>query len=114
MDRRVALEIGRNAATEGRDIEAPERVAFEGELAPVGRKPQLPAGCQVYRNAWAWDQAASWKNPGHEQSDGCLRCHKRSMRTEDREQVSNDCETCHVVLAEAEENPDILSVLNPE
>ncbi len=51
---------------------------------------------------------------GHEQSDGCLRCHRRSMRTADRKQVSNDCETCHVVLAEEEENPDILSVLNAE
>ena len=35
-------------------------------------------------------------------------------RTEDREQVSNDCDTCHIVLAEEEEDPDILSVLNPE
>ena len=51
---------------------------------------------------------------GHEQSDGCFRCHKRSMRTADREQVSDDCENCHVLLAEEEENPDILSVLNPE
>ena len=62
-------------------------------------------------NVW-WDTYPD--HIGHEQSDGCLRCHKRSMRTEDREQVSNDCDTCHVVLAEEEENPDILSVLNPE
>ena len=59
-----------------------------------------------------WDVYAD--HIGHEQSDGCLRCHKRSMRTADREQVSNDCETCHIVLAEEEENPDILSVLNLE
>jgi nitrate/TMAO reductase-like tetraheme cytochrome c subunit len=51
---------------------------------------------------------------GHEQSDGCFRCHKRSMRTEDREQVSNDCDTCHVLLAEEEEDPDIMSVLRPD
>jgi hypothetical protein len=51
---------------------------------------------------------------GHEQSEGCFRCHKRSMRTADREQVSDDCETCHVLLAEEEEIPDIMSVLNPE
>ncbi|MBT8080901.1 MAG: NapC/NirT family cytochrome c [Gammaproteobacteria bacterium] len=51
---------------------------------------------------------------GHEQSDGCFRCHKRSMRTAEREQVSDDCENCHILLAEEEENPDIVSVLNPE
>lgn len=61
-------------------------------------------------NLW-WDTYPN--HIGHEQSDGCLRCHKRSMRTEDREQVSNECETCHIVLAEKEENPDILSILNP-
>ncbi len=51
---------------------------------------------------------------GHEQSDGCFRCHRRSMRTADREQISDDCENCHVLLAEEEENPDIMSVLRPE
>jgi hypothetical protein len=60
-------------------------------------------------NVW-WDTYPN--HIGHEQSDGCFRCHKRSMRTEDREQVSNDCDTCHVVLAEEEEDPDIMSVLS--
>jgi hypothetical protein len=36
------------------------------------------------------------------------------MRTEDREQVVNDCDTCHVLLAEEEENPDIMSVLRTD
>ena len=51
---------------------------------------------------------------GHKQSDGCFRCHTRRMRSEDREQISNDCETCHVVLADGEEDPHILQVLNSE
>jgi hypothetical protein len=51
---------------------------------------------------------------GHEQSDGCLRCHKRSMRTAEREQISDDCDNCHIVLAEEEENPDFLSLLKSE
>ena len=51
---------------------------------------------------------------GHEQSAGCFRCHTRSMRTEDRVQISNDCDTCHVVLAEGEEDPEFLSALRPE
>lgn len=51
---------------------------------------------------------------GHEQSAGCFRCHARKMRTEDRQQIKNDCDTCHVLLADEEENPNILKVLNPE
>ena len=62
-------------------------------------------------NVW-WDTYPD--HIGHEQSDGCARCHKRSMRTEDREQISDDCDICHIVLAEEEENPDFIAVLNPE
>ena len=50
---------------------------------------------------------------GHQNSDGCFRCHGRRLRTEDREQISRDCDTCHTVLAEREENPAILTQLNP-
>ena len=51
---------------------------------------------------------------GHDQSPGCERCHTRKMRTAEREQISNDCDTCHVVLAEEEENPQILTSLSSE
>lgn len=59
-------------------------------------------------NVW-WDTYPN--HIGHVQSDGCFRCHKRSMRTENRTQISNDCDSCHVLLAEKEEDPDIMSVL---
>jgi len=59
-------------------------------------------------NVW-WD--AYPNHIGHEQSPGCGRCHARSMRTEDREQITSDCDTCHIVLAEKEEDPDIIAVL---
>jgi len=51
---------------------------------------------------------------GHEQSPGCERCHTRRMRTADRVEISSDCDNCHVLLAEEEENPHILTVLSPE
>ena len=51
---------------------------------------------------------------GHDQSPGCERCHTRRMRTAEREQVSDDCDNCHVVLAEEEENPEFLTLLDPE
>ena len=62
-------------------------------------------------NVW-WDTYPN--HIGHEQSDGCFRCHRRSMRTKERVQISDDCDNCHVLLAEEEENPDIMSVLRPE
>jgi hypothetical protein len=83
------------------DIEAAANAL--GDVYSVNIFPQM--------NVW-WDTYPN--HIGHEQSDGCFRCHKRSMRTEDREQVSNDCENCHILLAEEEENPNIMSVLNPE
>ena len=62
-------------------------------------------------NVW-WDTYPD--HIGHEQSDGCARCHKRSMRTAEREQISDDCDICHLVLAEEEENPDLLAALEKE
>jgi len=62
-------------------------------------------------NVW-WDTYPN--HIGHEQSDGCTRCHNRKMRTEDREQIRNDCDLCHLVLAEEEENPDLVTMLQSE
>ena len=62
-------------------------------------------------NVW-WDTYPN--HIGHEQSPGCERCHTRGMRTAEREQISDDCENCHVLLAEEEEDPHILSILSPE
>ena len=89
-------------ATERAD-EIAAAAATLGDIYSVNIFPQM--------NVW-WDTYPN--HIGHEQSDGCFRCHRRSMRTADRKQVSNDCDTCHVLLAEKEENPDIMSVLRPE
>ncbi len=43
---------------------------------------------------------------GHETSEGCFRCHGRRLRTEDRQMISRDCDICHAVLVEEEENAD--------
>ena len=51
---------------------------------------------------------------GHEESPGCFRCHNKRLRTADRVEISRDCETCHVLLSEEEENPHILTTLNPD
>lgn len=62
-------------------------------------------------NVW-WDTYPN--HIGHEQSPGCERCHAKKMRTAERVEISSDCDNCHVLLAEEEENPHILTVLSPE
>jgi len=74
-----------------------------GDAYSVNVFPQMQVWWDTYPN-----------HIGHEQSDGCTRCHNRRMRTPDRVQIRDDCDICHVVLAEEEENPDFLTVLNPE
>jgi len=89
------------AAERGDDIATVATVL--GDIYSVNIFPQMNVWWDVYPN-----------HIGHEQSDGCFRCHRRSMRTADREQVSDDCENCHILLAEEEKNPDIMSILRPE
>ena len=86
-----------DVAAEKADLIAAAGTAL-GDIYSVNIFPQMEVWWDTYPN-----------HIGHEQSDGCFRCHKRSMRTEDREQVSNDCETCHQLLAEEEESPQIFS-----
>jgi hypothetical protein len=50
---------------------------------------------------------------GHEASPGCFRCHDEEHTTAEGETISQDCYTCHSLLAMEEEDPQILSDLNP-
>ena len=48
---------------------------------------------------------------GHQVSDGCFRCHDDEHATADGEVISQDCSTCHALLAMEEEDPEILAML---
>ncbi|HYN23170.1 MAG TPA: NapC/NirT family cytochrome c [Thermoanaerobaculia bacterium] len=48
---------------------------------------------------------------GHERAPGCFRCHDDQHATSDGRAISQDCSTCHGLLAMQEENPEILSSL---
>jgi nitrate/TMAO reductase-like tetraheme cytochrome c subunit len=50
---------------------------------------------------------------GHQNNPGCFRCHDDLHKTEAGETISQDCGTCHSLLAMDEENPEILSQLKP-
>jgi len=73
-----------------------------GDIYSVNVFPQM----QVWWNTYP-------EHIGHETSDGCYRCHGKRLRTAERENISRDCDVCHSVLAEEEEDPEILRQLNP-
>jgi hypothetical protein len=50
---------------------------------------------------------------GHTDFPGCFRCHDDEHATEDGETISQDCSTCHTLLAMEEENPEVLDMLQP-
>ena len=50
-------------------------------------------------------------NIGHTDSPGCFRCHDGSHQTKAGQDISQDCNSCHSLLAMDEENPKILQEL---
>jgi len=50
---------------------------------------------------------------GHEAYPGCFRCHNDEHEAADGTVISQDCDTCHTLLAYEEENPEILATLQP-
>jgi hypothetical protein len=42
---------------------------------------------------------------GHQESDGCFRCHTPTMVADDGEWVTDDCTVCHSILANDEADP---------
>jgi len=50
-------------------------------------------------------------NLGHTDFPGCFRCHDGNHASPDGRTISNDCATCHDLLAVGEKDPKILSEL---
>ena len=104
----ITAELGKFYADNYPDIAESQAGAIDtasqalGDIYSVNVFPQM----QVWWNTYP-------EHIGHETSEGCFRCHGRRLRTEDREQISQDCDVCHTVLAEEEETPSILDLLNP-
>ncbi len=48
---------------------------------------------------------------GHQQSPGCMRCHGSELRDEQGAGISEDCNTCHVLIARGEQEPKTLALL---
>ena len=62
--------------------------------------PNMKVGWGTYPN-----------NIGHEDFPGCFRCHDDSHKRADGTTITQDCSTCHTMLAQDESNPKVLSDL---
>ena len=60
-------------------------------------------------DGWIYDSDPN--NIGHEDFLGCFRCHDDNHKSADGRVISQDCETCHTILAQEETDPKILSDL---
>ena len=73
---------------------------------------------EAYRNNIYPDMKIDWNtypsNLGHHDDGGCFRCHNDTLEAADGSIIPQDCETCHILLAEDESNPEIISTLQGE
>jgi hypothetical protein len=87
----------------------------------TGRGDEIQAAGQLLGDLYSFnvfpDMNITWgtypNHIGHEDFPGCFRCHDEEHATEDGEVISQDCSTCHTLLAWEEEDPEILEQLNP-
>jgi hypothetical protein len=84
-------------------------------LALTGKKPieEAPEAVkQIYARNIYPEMMVSWgaypNNIGHDQFPGCFRCHDDSHKSDDGKTITQDCASCHEMLAVAEDNPEIL------
>lgn len=88
------------------DLYASKRALIEQSAENVAR---------IYLRNIFPDMKMSWgvhpNNLGHNDFPGCFRCHDGSHTSADGQTISNDCTTCHNLLAVQEENPKMLTDL---
>ena len=86
---------------------------YDGKRVLIDQSAQNVANIYL-RNIFP-DMKMTWgvhpNNLGHNDFPGCFRCHDGSHTTSDGLTISNDCSTCHNLLAVQEENPKILTDL---
>ncbi len=87
----------------------------------TGRAPAIEAAAAALFQAWAANvfphMHVTWgtylNHLGHQNSPGCWRCHDDEHATKDGKTITQDCDTCHSLLAEDEVDPQILKTLQP-
>jgi len=88
---------------------------------PSTRAADLDSAAAALYEAWSSNvfpgMKVTWgtypNHIGHVQSPGCWRCHDDAHESASGKVISQDCETCHSLLAEEEKDPEILRTLAP-
>jgi hypothetical protein len=100
--------------------EALERIYRERHPAIyASKKSEIDAAGRgilaVYRRNVFPEMRVQWggypNNLGHTDFPGCFRCHDDNHASHDGAKVSQDCNTCHALLAMDESNPKVLADL---
>jgi hypothetical protein len=109
----------RAAAAQG--IQAALSAFYEKEYPAVwsAKKEAVVAAAGVLAEAWGrnvWPEMnIGWgsyvSELGHQDTTGCWRCHDEKHASKDGKSITQDCDTCHAVLADSEESPPILKQL---
>ena len=87
-------------------------------LQLTGKKPieeAQPAVKRIYARNIFPEMMVSWgtypNNIGHDLFPGCFRCHDDNHKNDSGKAITQDCSTCHELVAVSEENPEILKQL---
>jgi hypothetical protein len=94
--------------------EALDGPAFPARRAAVEQAADVVAGLYA-ANVWEQMKIGWGTYPdflGHEASPGCWRCHDEAHVAEDGRAISQDCDTCHALLAQDEHEPAVLKELS--
>ncbi|PLY05450.1 MAG: cytochrome C [Desulfuromonas sp.] len=101
-----------------------ELKSWYAENYPASDKALLAQAIEGVRSAYrlnvfpemniGWDLYVNHIGHGEDFEIGCHRCHDGSHESETGEVIASDCDTCHALLAEDEESPDILQDLAGE
>jgi hypothetical protein len=104
--RRIAEGLAAYYRDEHRDVYAKQRASIEVAATEVqaiyARNifPEMRVGWGVHPN-----------HIGHEDFQGCFRCHDDNHKSPDGRVISQDCETCHTILVHDETDPKALANL---
>jgi hypothetical protein len=90
------------------------------ELA-ISRAAEIDTAAEALWDGWSANVFPNMKvtwgtypnHIGHEQTPGCFRCHDDLHSTASGAAISQDCDTCHSLLAMEEVDPEILRTLSP-
>jgi NapC/NirT cytochrome c family, N-terminal region len=86
----------------------------------TSKATQISAAAKALGDIYSWNvfpkMKVTWgthkNNLGHsEDAPGCFRCHDKKHVSAEGDKIAAKCSTCHAVLADEEENPEILQAL---